>query len=749
MSKKNEVILVKIPVGLNSEVMFEQLLTNIHDTMIGEPIGLEIVSKDQHIYFYVRASKSMKSAIDGQIYAKYPNAEIFPVKNGDYINREAISKQGFAAAEVVLKRKDIYPIKTHTEFDGDSLAGILAILSKAEGGEQIWVQVVIKPLADNWKLNFGRSIQMKVDRIGRILRLGERFKMKGVKALRDEQKSAMNAKADKFVFDTNIRVGYVAQTKSAASVKLNALIKSFTQYNTIDYNGFAAKNISKEALISGIQNLSLRKPYRFNSDEISTVYHFPDPDIVPHIVYVTSKKAQPPQDLPKRGQFGIDEMSLFATTNYHNQNTPFGIKRIDRRRHLYVVGKSGTGKSKFLELLMISDILAGKGVGVLDPHGDLVDNVLKYIPESRMKDVIIFDPGDMEYPIAFNPLEEVPPEMRIRVTIGFVEIFKKLFASNWTPRLEHVLRYTTLALLDTPGTTVLSILKMLSDKNYRQMIVANIDDSVVKNFWVNEFAGWSEKFDSEAIMPLLNKVGQFVSTSLIRNIIGQPKNKIDFRDIMDNQKILLCKVSKGALGEENCGLLGAMIVTKIQQAAMSRMDTPEEERKDFYLYCDEFQYFATDTFAEILSEARKYRLNVTMAHQYMGQLSDLVKTTVFGNVGSMINFRVGAEDAAYLEQEYTPRFNVRDIINLGVREMYIKMSVDGQIRDAFSARTINVPNPKKDLTKEILDFSRKTYARPVKEVEDILKRWEENADEAHQSINPKDLGEPEFEQPLI
>jgi len=401
-----------------------------------------------------------------------------------------------------------------------------------------------------------------------------------------------------------------------------------------------------------------------------------------------------------------------------------------------------------MELLIISDILAGKGVGVLDPHGDLVDAVMKYIPPERKDDVVLFDPADMEFPIAFNPLEQVPPELRLRVTIGFVEIFKKLFGANWTPRLEHVLRYTTLALLDSPGTTVLSILKMLSDKNYRQRIVANIQDSVIKNFWVNEFASWSEKFDNEAIMPLLNKVGQFVSTPLIRHIIGQPENKLNIRELMDSQKILLMKISKGKLGEENCGLIGAMMVTKIQQAAMARADMLEEDRKDFYLYCDEFQYFATDTFAEILSEARKYRLNITMAHQYMGQLSDIVKTTVFGNVGSIVSFRVGAEDAVILEKEYTPKFNVRDIINLGVREFYTKMSVDGQIRDAFSGRTVDVPKPVHDIANEIRDLSRAKYARPVAEVEHILKKWEEGAIDGA-DINPADAGETEFAEPLI
>jgi len=331
------------------------------------------------------------------------------------------------------------------------------------------------------------------------------------------------------------------------------------------------------------------------------------------------------------------------------------------------------------------------------------------------------------------------------VTIGFIYIFKKLFGSNWTDRLEHVLRYTVLALLDSPNTTVLSILKMLTDKNYRQAIVSRIKDNVVKNFWVSEFAGWSEKFDAEAITPLLNKVGQFVATNMIRNIIGQPKNKINIRNIMDGQKILLMKVSKGLLGEENSSLMGAMIITKLYQAAMSRAEMKEADRKDFYFYVDEFQNFATDTFAEILSEARKYRLNLTLAHQYMGQLSNLVQKTVFGNVGSIISFRVGADDAGVLAQEYNPIFKERDIINLGMREFYCKMSVNGEIREAFSGRTMDAPKITKSYVEEIIANSRKTYCERRVDVEEVLAKWDESGEFAN--LNPEE--EPDFEEPLI
>ncbi len=384
----------------------------------------------------------------------------------------------------------------------------------------------------------------------------------------------------------------------------------------------------------------------------------------------------------------------------------------------------------------------------MDPHGDLIDNVLKYVPESRVKDVILFNPADMAFPIGFNPIESVEEEYRQHVTMGFIEIFKKMFGDNWTYRLEHVLRYTVLALFDYPNSTVFGILKMLTDKNYRQKVVAHVTDTVVKNFWVNEFAAWSEKFDNEAIVPVLNKIGQFVSTALVRNIVGQPKNRIDMDDIMNNQKILLMNVSKGNLSEEISGIIGSMLITSLYRSAMKRAAMPEEKRKDFYFYVDEFQNFATHTFGEILSEARKYRLNLTVSHQHLGQLDEYTKSMVFGNIGSMISFRVGAEDAFNLEREFVPVFKANDIINLGVREFYVKMTIDGKLRDPFSGYTLSVPKVTHDLSDKIIQYSRTTYGSPRAGVEKMIalmdKGGEEYADEVQ--VMP---GEEKFSAPLV
>ncbi|MBP9718706.1 type IV secretory system conjugative DNA transfer family protein [Candidatus Gracilibacteria bacterium] len=746
LSKDKVLLLIRVPQEIERRVLaFEQFLVNIHEILHHHEFTFEMTSYNQHIYFFACIERNLKELLEGQIYAQYPFCEIEEVS--DYAQPDVLER-GFAGTELRLLRSDIIPIKTFKEFEGDSLAGIFAVMTKVEEHEQVWVQIFVEPVADDWKLNFKRSWKMKFNNIKLYFRFKNYFKMQSAKSMREMEKEAYKHKSEHHSYRTAIRLACVADNKEKAKNKLDVLIKAFLQFNTIDLNGFKPVRFPRATgFFKQYQERNMPEGFVLSSHEVSSIFHFPHPDDVPHIVHVLAKKAEPPRDLPREGSVDPTNMSTFGTTNFHNQNIRFGIKRTDRRRHLYVVGKSGTGKSKLLELLIIEDIMAGKGVGVLDPHGDLVDNILRHIPKERIDDVVLFNPADYDFPVAFNPLEQVPPEMRVRVTIGFIDIFKKLFGNNWTNRLEHVLRYTTLALLDSPNTTVLSILKMLSDKNYRQKIVARIEDSVVKNFWVNEFAAWSEKFDNEAIMPILNKVGQFVSTALIRNIVGQSKNKIDIQDIMDSGKILLMRISKGNLGEENAALIGSMVVTKIQQAAMARTAIPEEERRDFYLYCDEFQYFATDTFAEILSEARKYRLNLTMAHQYMGQLTHVIRTTAFGNVGSIINFRVGADDAAVLENEYTPVFKVRDIINLGVREFYIKMSVDGELRDAFSGKTLNVPFPVDNYSDEIIKRSRERYATPREQVENDLKKWDEGAAEPDAMLAAQI--EQKFAEPLI
>jgi len=423
-----------------------------------------------------------------------------------------------------------------------------------------------------------------------------------------------------------------------------------------------------------------------------------------------------------------NQITVFAETTFRNQNRKFGIKVDDRRRHMYIIGKSGMGKSTVMENMIVEDIRSGKGVAVVDPHGDLAEKIIEFIPPERINDVVYFNPSDTNFPIAFNIMESVDPHYRHLVASGLIGVFRKLWADSWGPRLEYILRNTILAVLDYPGSTLMSVTRMLADKAFRKKLVDNIQDPVVKSFWVKEFAGYADKFASEAVAPIQNKVGQFLSSSLIRNIVGQVESSIDIRQIMDEKKILIMNMSKGRIGEDNTQLLGAMMITKIQLAAMSRVDIPEKNREDFYLYVDEFQNFATESFATILSEARKYRLNLIMGHQYIEQLTDEVRAAVFGNVGTLVVFRVGAPDAEALVKEFTPVFTEEDLVNLPKYNCTLKLMIDGVASDPFSARGLP---PLQDYEKTgtleaVIEASRKQFANPREEVEVLIAKWHED-----------------------
>lgn len=420
-----------------------------------------------------------------------------------------------------------------------------------------------------------------------------------------------------------------------------------------------------------------------------------------------------------------NEISFFARTDFRNQSRIFGIKTDDRRRHMYVIGKTGMGKTNLLENLAIQDIKHGKGVAFIDPHGDTAEKLIKAIPANRINDVIYFNPADQDFPIAFNVMENVNPEYKHLIASGLVGVFKKLWADSWGPRLEYILRNAILALLEYPGSTLLGVTRILVDKDYREKVVANVSDPVVRAFWVDEFSKWNDRVLQEVISPIQNKVGQFLSTSLIRNIVGQTKSSFDVREAMDSNKILIMNLSKGRVGEDASALIGAMMITKIQLAAMERVDILEEERKDFYLYVDEFQNFATESFANILSEARKYRLNLVLANQYIAQLDEKVSDAVFGNAGTIISFRVGAADAELLEKEFEPVFMMNDIVNLPKYHVYLKLMIDGIAGDAFSATVLPPISIEDTLVNEekVIRSSRERYTSSKQEVEDKIRRW--------------------------
>lgn len=420
----------------------------------------------------------------------------------------------------------------------------------------------------------------------------------------------------------------------------------------------------------------------------------------------------------------MQDINFFAETTARGIRQKFGIKPDDRRRHMYVIGKTGMGKTQMLQNMAIQDIRLGRGVGIIDPHGEFAEALLDYVPNERVNDVIYFNPSDTEMPIGFNIMENVGQEQRYFISSGLMVAFEKIWADVWSERMKYILNNTILALLEYPDSTILGANRMLSDKDYRKEIVSNVKDPAVKSFWINEFAKYPERYREEATGAIQNKIGQFISNPLMRHIVGQTKSTFNARDIMDNKKIFIVNLAKGRIGEDNTALLGTMLITKIQIAAMSRVDVPEEERADFFFYVDEFQNFATPSFAGILSEARKYRLSLILAHQYIAQMDEVVRDAVFGNAGSLVSFRVGAADAEFLENEFTPAFVIEDLVNLTKFNIAVKLMIDGVASNAFSAQTLPpFPIPEESNRDKIIQVSRERYGNSRQKVEEGILRW--------------------------
>jgi len=461
-----------------------------------------------------------------------------------------------------------------------------------------------------------------------------------------------------------------------------------------------------------------------------------------------------PQDFlkPKGAeQKEIEDVCLFAQTNFRNQMRRFGIKTDDRRRHMYVIGKTGMGKTTMMENMVLHDIYAGHGVGVVDPHGDFAEKMINYIPANRINDVVYFNPADMEYPIGFNILEVRSEEQKHLVAAGLMGIFKKIWPDVWSPRMEYILNNTILALLEYPGSTLLGINRMLSDKLYRGKVIRKIKDPVIKAFWQQEFASYSERYATEAVAAIQNKIGQFLSANVIRNMVSQVKSTINVRQIMDGRKIFIMNLSKGRIGEDNSRLLGGMLITEIQLAAMERVDTAEKDRQDFFLYVDEFQNFATPSFAGILSEARKYRLSLIMAHQYVAQLDEMVADAVFGNVGTTIAFRVGGADSETLVKEFTPTFMEEDVVNLPKFEIILKLMIDGVSSHPFTALTMPPIGKPTGSAEKVVKVSRERYAKKRDVIEEKILRWSgmEVGGENYEDDDDYENGEQEESKPEI
>jgi hypothetical protein len=530
-------------------------------------------------------------------------------------------------------------------------------------------------------------------------------------------------KATKLGYQVKIRLAYLGESEASAKLRMQAIVGTFKQFNSTNLNGFrmSSPSFKPEDLAKYSQRQFNDRGFILNIEELASVFHLPHTNVeTPNIVWASSKTAEPPAKLPIiTGDSAVDEnISAFGLTNFRGINHQFGMLRYDRSRHVYIIGQTGAGKSGMLELFALSDIFHGQGYAIIDPHGDFAINNMRFIPGSRLKDVVYFNPADTAYPLGFNPLEVTDPNQKTNISSEVIGVLKRMFGDSWGPRLEYILRYTILALLDRPETTMLDITRMLTDKKFRKETLGYCKDTVVLQFWNVEFNSWTEKFQAEAIAPVLNKVGAFTANPVIRNIIGQPKSTFNIRKIMDEGKILIVNLSKGLIGEDNAGILGSFLVTKIQLAAMSRSDIPDiKDRRPFFLYVDEFQNFATDSFATILSEARKYGLNLTVANQYISQMSDTVRDAVFGNVGTMISFRVSADDAPILAKQFEPQFEPNDLLQMHNRHFIINMVINGEKAPAFSATTLTLPPAQTDNTGRIIEHTRANFSRSREDIE--------------------------------
>lgn len=747
----------------------EQMFASIHGVLEEAKKSLDLISfeicscEENGINFYITCPQNLSKFIEGQVYAQYPNADIKHVQ--DYAKQNGSAEDLFVTTgEIEMEKEFIFPIKTFRNFEVDPLAAITGAMSELEKNEKIWLQIVVRPIANYWQSE--SKAYITAIREGKDLD-GGFFKVMGklitgiAKSLstaedssgqketvklepgQEEELSEIETKMLKLGFEFNIRIVTKAVDQAHSEQLLRDVVASFRQFTTAHLNSFVHRNPDKGGQELYQDYLRRYMPAEeldiINIEELASLFHLPNISVeTPSISWSRSKKLEPPMNIPKSIHEGV---TVFGETDYRGTKIEFGLKRKDRRRHFYLLGKTGAGKSTLFKNMFISDILAGDGACFIDPHGDAVEELLDYIPPDRMDDVVYFNPTDMENPVGFNLLELKDKSQRDLIADGVVEVFKKEFGDSWGPRLQYILTNAISTCLEAQGTTLLAVLRLLVDHNYRKFILKQVDDPVLYKFWTDEYAQMvqNQRLLTESLSSIQNKVGRFIASAVIRNIVGQVKSTIDLRDIMDNKKILLVNLAQGKLGEETASLLGGMIITRLQATAMERVDIPEDERTDFFLYVDEFQNFATESFAKILSEARKYRLNLVMTNQYIDQLPLTVQQAIFGNVGTLGAFVVSQGDANILEKELAPVVTSDDLVSLDVYAMYVKLCIDGMTSVPFSAKSLAPRYEKYGMREEILKLSREKYGTPRVEIEEKIKRWahQKYSDNGNRSIEKK------------
>ncbi len=727
-------VLLHVAVPRDNEIKIdaaEQMFASLHGIFKGgfwsflkpqEHLSFEIVAKKEDIRFYVSVPKKLVDLVEKQIHGAYPGADVKEVDEYTIFSEQG--KVAFAALR--LKGSDYFPIRVYRDLPTDSLSSITSVLAKMQGEEGAVVQVLIQPSEGKWQ-KLGRSYIAKIKK-------DESNPEKASFKIDPKTLEAVEQKTAKPGFNAVVRLVVSSDTKESADAHLGNLLTAFSQF-TSDHNSFTkAKYPLKQLFMVDFIyryfppiNLPFFKQHSvLNSDELASVFHLPNKSVeTPHIFWLNAKRAPAPAQIPTSGLF-------LGMSRYRGVERPIYLGEDDRRRHMYIIGKTGTGKSQLLEELTMQDIRAGRGVAVIDPHGDLIDGILSRIPPERAEDIVYFDPSDTERPMGLNMLEAFTEEQKHYVVTSIVGLMYKLYDPMKTgiigPRFEHAIRNAMLTVMSEPGSTFVEVVRVLTDSSFVQELLPKVQDPIIRRYWTDQIAQTADFHKSEVLDYIVSKFGRFVTNKLMRNIIGQSQSSFDFRKIMDEGKVLLVNLSKGKIGEENSNFLGLILVPKILIAAMSRQETPEEKRRDFYLYVDEFQNFATPDFAQILSEARKYRLNLIVANQFIGQMEEEVKNAVFGNVGTLVGFRVGVTDANYLQHEFQPTFNEVDLINIDRFNAYAKTIVRNEPVKPFSidmTKDMTKVNAERNpqVAKAVIQLSRLKYGRPRELVEaDVSQR---------------------------
>jgi hypothetical protein len=676
-------------------------------------ISFEIVALPESIRFFISCQKKYKDLIEKQINGSYPDAAIKEVPEYNIFSESG----EVAYTALKLRTSNHFPIKTYKELPVDPLSSITSALGKMQEGEGAVVQVMFSPADGNWKSS-GKAFLKKERDPG----TGDK-----PKAPPDQkQLEAVEGKLGRSGFNTIVRIVTSASSLESAKAHLANIKSTFEQFNG-PYNGFSGMKVRSEKAF--IQDFVYRYMPRFDKlpvlapDEISSVFHFPNKSVeTPHIAWLSARTAPASEKIPTSGLY-------LGKSIFRGQERPIFIGDQDRQRHQYIIGRTGTGKSQFLLSMAVQDVLNGKGLAFIDPHGDAAEELLNLIPPNRAQDVIYWDPSDSDRPFGMNMLEFDTEDQKYFVVESIIGMLYKLYDPNHTgiigPRLEHAARNIMLTAMSIPGGTLIEVVRLLQDPNYVKEVLPLVTDPLVRRYWTDQIAQTSDFHKSETLDYFVSKFGKFVSVAMLRNIIGQSTPSYNIRQVMDQQKILIVNLSKGRLGEDNSNFLGLVLVPRILAAAMSRANIPEAERKDFYLYVDEFQNFATDSFASILSEARKYRLNLIVANQFIGQIDENIKNAIFGNVGTVMTYRVGVTDANFLQHEFAPVFNEQDLVNIEFNTMYVKTQVKGEPIPPFSLNVHKDMNAwykmmRTDIGSAIKEYSRLTYGRDRKQVEEEI-----------------------------